>query len=95
MEFNRINRVNNNAISAYKSIKKTAVSDSGGANKPSGSFDTVEINFAQSLQSAKANIASRLAAEANIARIKELQEEYSGDEVPVSVTEIAQAILGD
>ena len=89
----QINKINRSAINSYNTIKKTKTA--GSSAKPSGKFDSVEFDFAQSIESAKANIASRLAAEANIAKIKQLQDEYEGDNCPTSAEEITQAILGE
>ena len=95
MEFN-INKLNSNAINSYKAIKKTSVAEATESSevekKPSGNFDTVEFDFSQSIKSAKVNIASALAAEANIAKIKMLQAQYAGGNCPVSTEQIAQAI---
>jgi anti-sigma28 factor (negative regulator of flagellin synthesis) len=96
MEFNKINKINSNAINSYKAVKstKTAVSASA-ESKPSGNFDKVEFSFAEAMASAKANIASNVAAEANIAKIRQLQADYAGENCPVSSAKIAQAILGE
>jgi hypothetical protein len=88
-----INKINRGAINSYNAIKRAKTADL--EKKSGGKFDSVEIDFSQSLASAKANIASRLAAEANIAKIRQLQEEYAGDSCPVNTESIAEAVLGE
>ena len=93
MEFNNVNnKINSNAISAYKSIKKTKISDS--ETKSSGKFDSVEIDLSQSIDSAKANIANKLNAESSIDKLRQLQDEYANGNCPISVEEIAKFITG-
>ena len=95
MEF-KINKLNSNAINSYKAIKKTQISESAEVEKkPSGNFDTVEIDVSQSIKSAKANIVSGLTADADAARISMLQARYANGNCPVSIEEIAQAIAGE
>ena len=86
-----INKINANAINAYKSIKRAKPDQA--EVKSGGRFDSLEIDFAQSIDSAKSNIASRLEAEANIERIRQLQEEYANGGLPVSLEKIAQFIV--
>jgi hypothetical protein len=88
-----INKINANAINTYKTIKKSE--KSGAGKQPSGKFDSVVIDFSQSINSAKANIASRLDAQANIEKIRQLQEQYSGDKCPVPAEETAKSIVGE
>jgi len=88
-----INKINSNAINAYKAIKRAKASES--EKKSGGRFDSVEFDFSRTINSAKANIASRLDAEANAAKIKQLQAEYANDDCPVSAEKIAQAISGE
>jgi len=91
-----INKINRSAINSYNTIKKAKAADSSKkVSGADGKFDSVEIDFSQSLESAKANIASRLAAEANIEKIKQLQAEYAGGGFSVSTDEIAKAVLGE
>jgi anti-sigma28 factor (negative regulator of flagellin synthesis) len=89
-----INKVNRGAINAYNAIKSTKSADSA-KKSVGGTFDSVEIDFSQSVNSAKASVASRLAAQANIEKIKQLQAQYSGDNCPVSAGETAKAVVGE
>jgi hypothetical protein len=97
-----INKINTAAVNSYnkalKYVKPAAVT--AGDNAPrgrEGTFDTLEINFAQSMARAKAETAARLSAELSVdngARIQSLQSAYAGGDVPVSSEEITAAILG-
>jgi len=89
-----IGKINRNAINAYKSVAsvKTAEKKGGGA-KPAN-VDTVDFNFAGSVNAAKFSTANRIDAEANAARIRELQKAYAGDNCPVGAEEVAAAIAG-
>jgi hypothetical protein len=96
MEFN-INKINSNAINAYKSIKHTKAADSAISEKSSGakagSYDSVEIDFSRLMESAKAGLVSKLTVGVDAAQIRELREKYGGEDCPVSANEIANAIL--
>jgi len=88
-----INKINRGAINSYNAIKSAKAPAAG--KKAGGTFDSVEIDFSQSISSAKASVASRLNAEANIEKIKQLQAQYDGDKCPVSAEDAAKAVLGE
>lgn len=90
-----INKVNRSVLNAYKSVSANKPSDkNGGENKPSANVDTVDFDFDWAVIAAKASIASKIDADANAAKIKELQESYEGGFCPVSAVELAAAIAG-
>ena len=90
-----LNKINRGPINSYKAIKNTASSKSADSEKKvGGNFDSVEIDFSRLFSSAKADIVSNLSAEANIAKIRELQSAYEGDSRPVPAAAVADAILG-
>jgi hypothetical protein len=101
MEIIKANNISSNAINSYNKVVKTTgkpVPPSGNSGARGGNFDTLEINFAQSMARAKADRAEKLAGElaaADSARIQSLKTAYTGDFVPVSFSAIASAILGD
>ena len=92
-----INKINANAISSYKAINKTKVSDSAALEKKAsvaaGTFDMVEFDFEQSINSAKANIANSLNANADAAKISFLKSQYAAGTCPVSAEKIAKAMF--
>ncbi|MCL2634419.1 MAG: hypothetical protein FWD34_07910 [Oscillospiraceae bacterium] len=93
-----INKINRNVLNTYKNISSAKPSEKkdGGA-KPN--VDKIEIDFerdfAKLANAAKSNIAGRLDAEANLARIQQLQKDYEGDNCPVSVEAVAESIKGE
>ena len=96
-----IKNINRNAISSYKTIACPKTSEKKPADsvgvKPN--FDTVEIDFSltfeAALESAKKNMASKLDADANAAKIKQLQGDYAQEACPVSPDSVATAIISD
>ncbi|MCL1789335.1 MAG: flagellar biosynthesis anti-sigma factor FlgM [Oscillospiraceae bacterium] len=91
-----INNINSNAINSYKAINKAKISESVELEKkPGGTFDTVEIDFSQSINSAKANISAQLDSATDAAKINFLKAQYAGGNCPVSAGKIAKSILGD
>jgi hypothetical protein len=97
MEIKNLN-INNKMISAYKSVGSANPKGKGKlseAGKTGGdNFDKIEFNFGKAAETAKADITSALAAEANIARIEQLQASYEGNHVPVTAQQIAETIVG-
>ncbi|MDE6578903.1 MAG: hypothetical protein K2K41_00005 [Ruminiclostridium sp.] len=73
-----------NAVPAKKDTGKSAVK---------ANTDKVDFDFSSALAAAKANVASAADAEANTARINELQAQYAGDSCPIPSESIATAIL--
>jgi len=91
-----INKVNRSALNTYKSVLANKPSDKNEGNKPSaaGKTDTVDFDFDWAVIAAKASVASKIDADVNAAKIKELQESYEGGNCPVGAVEIAAAIAG-
>lgn len=85
-------RTNAGAIRSYEKVANALPKKETG--KPRANTDKVDFDFGSALAAAKANTASSIEAEANTARIEQLQAQYSGDSCPVSAEIIAQAILG-
>lgn len=81
--------------SAIRSYEKFAGASAGKktVEKAPVNTDKVDFDFAGALAAAKANTASGIEAEANTARIEQLQAAYSGDNCPVSSEIIAMAVL--
>lgn len=73
-----------NAVPAKKDTEKSVVK---------ANTDKVDFDFSSALAAAKANVASAADAEANAARISELQAQYAGENCPVPSESIATAIL--
>jgi len=96
---NMTNKINANAINSYKAINKAKTADSGVvadvAKKAGGSFDTVEINFAQSMESAKANIANNLNAATDVSKLDALKMQYARGVCPVSIEDIAKSVCAN
>lgn len=90
-----INKLHGNAISAYKKVTLGTSAAAKENTVKTANTDKIEFDFAGSIGAAKINIASGIEAEANTAKIEELQKLYSGDSCPVSDEEIAGAITGD
>lgn len=88
-----INKLQGNAISAYKKISAGTSAASKAQTKKLANTDKVEFDFSESLNAAKANVASSVDAEVNTARIEELQKLYQGDNCPVTAQEVAGKIL--
>lgn len=86
-------RTNAGAIRSYEKVAN-ALPGKKEMGKPRANTDKVDFDFSSALAAAKANTASSIEAEANTARIEQLQAQYSGDSCPVSAEIIAQAILG-
>ena len=84
----------NNAIRTYEKLTSQVNPKKAGA-KAAANTDKVDFDFASSLAAAKANAASSVDADANAAKIKELQAQYAGETCPVSSEAIAKAIIGD
>lgn len=82
-----------NAIRTYEMAAST-VSVKKDAEKTRSNTDKVDFDFKSALAAAKANAASRIDAEANAGRIRELQAMYEGETCPVSSEDVAKAILG-
>jgi hypothetical protein len=103
MEINKINtNISSSAINSYsKAMKyaKPASSAKMGGKVGAGTYDTVEIDFSQSMNRARAEAAAKLSAELSSAtdaeRIQSLKAEYSGSAVPGSIDAIASAVLGE
>jgi len=101
MEINKMNVINNinSVVGSYNRVTKTTnptVNSEAGAKI--GTFDTVEIDFTQLLEQAKADVANKLVAELampNTANIQTLQSAYADDVVPVDTSVIVDAILGE
>ena len=89
-----INKLQGNAISAYKKITAGTSAASKAGTKKLANTDKVEFDFDASLAAAKANVASRAEAEANTSRIEELRSLYAGDNCPISADEVAGKIIG-
>ncbi|MDR0197149.1 MAG: hypothetical protein LBI36_02880 [Oscillospiraceae bacterium] len=90
-----INKVNRNVLNAYKAISGAKSPEKKSDSFKSGNVDTIEFDFARSIGAAKANIASKLDAEVNAARIEQLQKEYANGGCPVSIEAAAAAVVGD
>ncbi len=88
-----INKLQGNAISAYKKISAGTSAASRAQTKKLANTDKVEFDFSSSLAAAKANVASSVEAEANTSRIEELQRLYAGDNCPVTAQEVAEKIV--
>ncbi|MCL2036514.1 MAG: hypothetical protein FWG83_03905 [Oscillospiraceae bacterium] len=86
---NAAQKVTQNASDRVKNVRKNA--DSAGAGK----FDSVQFDFAATLDVVKANIVSKLNGETDMRELDSLREKYAGGTVPVSVEEIVGNILGD
>jgi hypothetical protein len=101
-----INKINTTAMNTYnmalkyaKSVDASAKSGGKPTGKSSvgGTYDTVVIDFSQSLAKARAEAAANLSAALTASasnRLESLQAAYSGGSVPVSAEEITSAILG-
>ncbi|MCL2637831.1 MAG: hypothetical protein FWD48_05605 [Oscillospiraceae bacterium] len=93
-----IKNLNNRMISAYKTVSaapKGKDTTAGAAGKAGGdNFDKIEFDFGRATQAAKIDMASALEAEANIARIQQLQAAYEGDNTPATAGQIAETITG-
>jgi hypothetical protein len=85
-----VNKINSNAINAYKCVKKAKTADSD--KIPAGKFDSVDIDSSGCIIAAKANIVAALKAEADIVDIRALQAKYAGGN-PVPPEDVAKAIL--
>lgn len=86
-----INKLQNSAISAYKKISSSS-SAAGKSGVKAPNTDKIEFDFGASIAAAKADVASSIEAEANTARIEELQKLYAGDNCPVAAEEVAGKI---
>lgn len=91
-----INNINSSIIKTYKSVTNTkAVKEKDVAAVKAGgeNVDKIEFDFERSIAAAKTNIASSADAEANTAKIEQLQKLYAGDNCPVDASQIANAIV--
>ncbi|MDR0223135.1 MAG: hypothetical protein LBI38_06355 [Oscillospiraceae bacterium] len=90
-----INKINRNVLNAYKTISGAKSPEKKADGYKSGNVDTIEFDFERSIGAAKANIAGKLDAEANTARIEQLQKSYADGGCPVSPEAAAAAVLGN
>ena len=86
-------RPNASAIRSYEKFAGVSAKKKTAEKSPVNT-DKVDFDFASALSAAKANTAASIEAEANAARIEQLQSAYSGDNCPVSSEIIAMAVLG-
>jgi hypothetical protein len=97
MEIKNLN-ITSKMLNAYKNAPGANAKGKGKpseAGKAGGdNFDKIEFNFGRAAEVAKFDIASALAAEANIARIEQLQASYEGASLPVTSEQIAETIVG-
>jgi len=86
-------RPNANVIRSYEKFAGVSANKKKIEKAPVNT-DKVDFDFASALAAAKANTAASIDAEANAAKIEQLQAAYSGDNCPVSSEIIAMAVLG-
>ncbi len=83
-----------NAIRSYEKLASNVpVKKDTEKSAVKANTDKVDFDFSSALAAAKANVASAADAEANTARISELQAQYAGENCPVPSDSIANAIL--
>lgn len=90
-----IKNLQNNAVRAYANISRKTSSETKENKEIRQNTDKIEFDFTGSIGAAKVNIASSVEAEANTARIEELQKQYAGDNCPVNADAIATALIGE
>lgn len=91
-----IKNLKSNMINTYKNVANTKTPKEKGVSNAkvnSDNFDKLEFNFESSIAAAKVNIASSIDAEANTARIEQLQKMYAGDNCPVNAEQIANTVV--
>ena len=86
-------RPNTNAIRSYEKFAGVSANKKTAEKSPVNT-DKVDFDFAGALAAAKENTAASIEADANAARIEQLQAAYSGDNCPISSEIIAMAVLG-
>ncbi|MCL2019054.1 MAG: hypothetical protein FWG70_04770 [Oscillospiraceae bacterium] len=95
-----IKNLNNRMINAYKTVGGGVQSKGKGSHseaEKAGSgdnFDKIEFDFGRSAKAAKADISVLVSANADNARIEQLQVDYEGDNLPTTPEQIAGSIVG-